>query len=677
MPRLIKTMNGKSCSWLRQSRKFRLPTGALLTVLAIVSLPSAHGGDIPDWLSRAAQKPLPAAMDKETNAVVLYSEDQAVVRKGGEVETLHRKVIRIFRPGGRDQGEVTVSFSTDRPLLSLKGWSIPPNGKPYEVGLKDALETSPYNYELYSDERLKVLTIPAADPGSVIGYEWTQRERPDFLEQYWSFQRPIPVEDARFTLMLPPGWEFATYWRNHPEQKPQTGTAGQYSWEVRDVPALKTEEDMPAWDVVAGSMSLSFYPITAAKGALIGHTWGDLGSWYENLTRSRRQDSPQIRAKVTELTAGASSDWERIQRLSAYVQGQIRYVAIEIGIGGYQPHPAPDVFRQGYGDCKDKASLLATMLHDANVETYMVLIDTDRGVIVPEFPNRGFNHAILAIRLADSIPAIRFNAEVHSPHLGRLLFFDPTNSYVSLGQSPSYLQANYGLVSYSGGGELIALPLAPPESNRRGRTGKFTLTSGQNLFGEVSESLTGSAGSLKRYTWQSQTAKERTKMMEDFLGRFFIHFTLNSYDLEHAGDSAADPVLRYSFEADGFARTAGDFVVVQPCVLGRYALDLMEKPEPRRFAVVFDHTGIAEDDYTISLPTGYSPDDIPDPVDLTEDFAEYHSRVTLEAGTIHYRRTLVTKKLDVPVDELLALKKFYRRISTAESASVLMRTVAP
>lgn len=677
MQKLIRMMKGKSCSWLRRSREFRLLTAALSVVLAALIGPPAHCGGIPDWLSAAAQKSLPAGMDKETDAIVLYSEDQVTVKESGEVETLHRTVVRILRPAGRDQGEVAVSFSPDRPLLSLKGWSIPPSGKPYETGLKDAVETSPYNYELYSDQRLKVLTIPAADPGSVIGYEWTHRERPDFLEQDWSFQRSIPMEEARFTLILPSGWEFAAYWRNHPEQKPQSLITGQYSWEIRDVPALKTEDDMPAWDVVAGSMSLSFYPGTAANGALIGHTWSDLGGWYETLTRPRRQDSAQIRAKVAELIAGASSDWERIQRLAAYVQGHIRYVAIEIGIGGYQPHPAADVFRFGYGDCKDKASLLATMLHDANIESYMVLIDTDRGVIVPEFPNRGFNHVILAIRLADSMPATHFDAEVRSPRLGRLLFFDPTNSYISVGELPSYLQANYGLVSYSGGGELIALPLSSPESNRRNRTGKFTLTSGRNLFGEVSESLTASAGSLKRYTWQSQTATERTKMMEDFLGRFFIHFVLNSYDLEHAGDTAADPVLHYNFEADNFARTAGDFMVIQPCVLVRYALDLMEKPEPRKFAVEFDHTGMVEDDYTISLPAGYSPDDIPDPVDLTEDFAEYHSRVSLAGGTIHYHRTLVTKKLDVPVDGLLALKKFYRRISAAESSSVLIRARAP
>src|SRR5690349_12678225 len=86
--------------------------------------------------------------------------------------------------------------------------------------------------------------------------------------------------------------------------------------------------------------------------------------------------------------------------LASFVQREIRYVAVEVGIGGYEPHHAQATFKNRYGDCKDKVTLLSTMLSDIGVESYYVLINTSRGVVMPEFPSpRFFNHAIVAIRI--------------------------------------------------------------------------------------------------------------------------------------------------------------------------------------------------------------------------------------------------------------------------------------
>jgi transglutaminase-like putative cysteine protease len=87
-------------------------------------------------------------------------------------------------------------------------------------------------------------------------------------------------------------------------------------------------------------------------------TWGDIGAWYADLARGRRDPSPQLKQKVAELTADAPTLLAKMQALAAFVQDDIRYVAIELGIGGFQPHTAADVLRHEYGDCKDKATLL-------------------------------------------------------------------------------------------------------------------------------------------------------------------------------------------------------------------------------------------------------------------------------------------------------------------------------
>ena len=105
-----------------------------------------------------------------------------------------------------------------------------------------------------------------------------------------------------------------------------------------------------------------------------------------HLIAPRRVATPEIKQKVAELTAGISDPLEKIRALAAFTQRQIRYAAIEIGIGGHQPHAAGDVLGHRYGDCKDKATLLNTMLQEIGIDSYNVMISPQRGLVRPGFP---------------------------------------------------------------------------------------------------------------------------------------------------------------------------------------------------------------------------------------------------------------------------------------------------
>src|SRR5439155_10266880 len=183
-----------------------------------------------------------------------------------------------------------------------------------------------------------------------------------------------------------------------------------------------------------------------------------------------------IQKKVAELSSGATTLLDKMQALASFLQHDVRYVAIEIGIGGDQPHPAGAVFRNRYGDCKDKATLLSTMLHEIGVESYYVLVDHRRGVVIPDVPSPYGDHVILAIRLPESVPGTNLYAIVEHPKLGRLLFFDATNPYVPLGYLSYNLQDSYGLVATPDGGELFHLPLMAPSANLLSRSAKFSLS---------------------------------------------------------------------------------------------------------------------------------------------------------------------------------------------------------
>jgi len=656
--------------------KIKTVAACLVGALLLVgTLPLRAGA--PDWLRAAARMQLPDYPD-DPDAVVLLNEQITTVKDNGEIKTRYRRAYKILRPEGRPYGTVVVFFDNETRLTYLKAWSLPPGQKEYEVKEKDSVESSLFSGALYQDTRSKTLRIPGAEPGNVIGYEYEQKGRPFILQDTWWFAARIPVRRARYLLEPPAGWEFDSYWLNHPVQEPRSAGKNQWVWELKDIPAIKTEPAMPSWRAVAGRLAVNIYPSTNASLRDRSHaSWEEVGHWFAQLARAKRQATPEIREKVTELTAGTATLLDKIKALADFVQRDIRYVAIEIGIGGYQPHPAQEVFTNRYGDCKDKTTLLSTMLQEIGVESHYVLINTTRGVATPEFPSAlSFNHAILALRLPEDISNPTLYSVREHGGLGRLLFFDPTDPLTPLGYLPSTLQANYGLLVREPGGELLELPLLPPNVNRLYRQVSSVLEANGKLTSDVTEIRSGTHAVSRRAAYLDVPDSQRPKVLEDGLGFHLGNFELLSSEVENLEEYSQNMVETYRFVADKYAKSVGNLLLVRPRVLGQKGRDILEK-EARKYPVEFRSTSSESGVVTITLPAGYIVDELPPPTDLSTDFGEYHSRIEVEGNVLRYQRSFVMKDVQFPIERFQELKEFYRQIAADERNQAVLKESAP
>ncbi len=671
-------MNKKRCSnrnpWHKQSRWLAI---LALVAAAMLGWPLPSYSAVPDWLREAARAPLPKYPD-DVNAVVLLEDQVTTVNSSGEIKTLYRTAIKILRTDGRKRGTVRVYSDDETRLTYLKAWSLAANGQEYEVKEKDAVETTfASEWALYSDMRIKLLTIPDSEPGSVIGYEYEQRRRPYIFQDVWSFQDDIPVRKSRFDLVLPAGWEFDTFWLNHAAEKPQSVGDNHWAWEVSDLPAVEDEPAMPDWRAVAGRMAVTYFGRgNGAKGSSQA-TWAGIARWYANLSQGRRDLSPEIQQKVAELTSTAKTKFEQIQALASFVQREIRYVAIEIGVGGYQPHPAREIFADRYGDCKDKATLLSAMLHSIGIDSHYVLINANRGVVEPSLPSAlVFNHVILAIQLPADVPTSNLYARRNDPRLGTLLFFDPTDSMTKLGYLPASLQANYGLLVTGEGGELVELPLLPPALNRLFRVAKLRVTPSGDLAGSVEEIRWGAPETARRAQLLGAPEAERQKKLEDFLGGFLGSLVLQSSKVENLNSFDQSLVVSYTFLAKNYAKRAGNLLLIRPRVLGEKAMDLnQEKGKERKYPVEFDSTSLETDMFDIAIPSGYQVDELPAPLDIKSPFGQYTTKIGFQDNVLKYQRTLQISNVAVPPDRVNDLKKFFSEIDADERSSAVLKEV--
>jgi hypothetical protein len=643
----------------------------LLILTAVASLPACAGTQPPpDWVLTAAHAATPD-YPPTTIAVALDDEETLTVEPDGKATLLKRRVIKILRPQGRDFANVVVPIDRDRKLRSLHVWSIAAGGHPYTLRDNEIAEVGDDEYGmLYVDLHAKVAHAPAADPGAVVAYEYERTMRPYVQEYTWEFQDSIPTLHSAFELVLPPDWHYSVAARKDPGVVTSQPAPGHYRWQIDRVPGIDIQDVpmTPDFGAMAGRLVVRYSHDPQPTGDA---RWTAVGNWYTTLAVPSAQPTPDIAAKAKELVAGQTDFTAKVQSIASYMQRNIRYVGIEIGIGGYRPHTADEVFRNRYGDCKDKATLLRAMLESVGIHSTWVLVDTRRGFVDPAIPSIDGNHAIAAIEMPAGYSNPLLQSVVTTKSGKRYLIFDPTNEWIPLGQIPPYEQGGYGILAEGAQSQLIALPVMPPAANRVEHTIHAQLAADGALKASVVELRFGYDAERPRVTFTAGSQQQQHDYLEKRLRNDLSNVSIEKLSAANSMDLSRPLELDYSFRVANYARSAGDLLLVRPRILGSDTWSLPR--EKRSWPVDLQAVQTRTDHIDIELPSGYVVDELPDPVSLDTDFASYHSSVTAEGNTLHYTREYLVKQLQLDASRYDDLRKFSERIAYDEASNAVLK----
>jgi hypothetical protein len=644
-----------------------------LFALALVLFAGASSafawGSAPDWVKAAAATPVPA-FPNNPRGVVLFDETTTIVAPSGEIRSTQRTVWKVLTTAGRDLATVAVHADATTRLKTLRGWSIAANGEELQSNDRDNVESSAVPGELYSDQKVVLLRIPGAEPGSIIAVECERRGRPYELQDSWTFQTDVPVIVSRYSLLLPDGWSHDDKWFNSASVTPSQ-TGGALVWEMRNLAAIKDEPHRPPAAVIAGRLTVNLIPPREQASGKAHRTWDDVAAWYNTLTSDRAVATPALAAKAHELAAGKMSVFDKVAAIGAFTQHDIRYVAIEIGIGGYQPHHAADIFTNHYGDCKDKVTLMRAMLHEAGVESYYVLASTQRRMVEPSFASVGsFNHVVIAIPLAAGAPDLP--AVIDHPRLGKVLLFDPTDESIPPGRLPEYLQNNELLVVTPEGGTVIHIAPPGPEDNRLTVSAKLSLGDDGALRGGVREMRSGNLASEWRSWLHGKTDAERIRALHDRLGVHLAQFEMNSFVIENLNDTSRDLIFSYDIVAPSYAKKAGALVLLRPRVLGEKGEAVIDLKD-RAYDYETNGPSLQVDDIEIALPEGLALDELPPEVQVKASGFRYQSGTTAAKNVLRYHREYRVERFDVPRAELAEVNQVFNAIMADERSSAVLK----
>ncbi|MGD0894184.1 MAG: DUF3857 domain-containing protein [Terracidiphilus sp.] len=644
---------------------------ALLFVAALPLHADWFGKDkqIPDWGLEAAKTKTPDYA-KDSPAVILFDEYVETVDGQGRAVEREREAIRILKPQGRGN-TCEVNYDVDEKVNYFRVWTIAADEKQYPAKETDFVEQGDTDVPIMlSTRKYRVAHPPAADVGATILCESEELLESYSQEKIWQVQSGIPIVFQALEVDLPAGRAHTESWHGHEPVKPVEIAPNHWRWELKDMPALILRDvpSGPEWLALAARVSIQW-----GDAAVDGkdNQWRALGKWVTTLESDRPNPSPEITAQVQSLIAGAPDFYTRLSRITDSIQKNIRYFIVARGIGGLQANHAADIYRNKYGDCKDKTTLLISMLQVAGIHAFYVPVDDRRGIIDPDFPSLIGNHMITAIEIPADVQDPRLQAIVKAKDGKRYLIFDPTNERIPVGNLPSYEQGTYAILAAGDSSQIIALPVLPPEANPNERKGSFTLAADGTLTGSVDAIRSGSGGGELRNILKMADEKERREGFETAVASDVPGAALDSLQFVQPSELDKPIEVHYKLTAAHYAHQAGTLLLIRPRVVGTDVIPFNDKP--RTVPIDLNATGSWRDSFDITLPPGYSVDETPDPVDIDLDFASYHSSITAKGNLLHYQREFVIRKVELPSTQASSFRHLEGMILADEKGNAVLK----
>jgi len=318
----------------------------------------------------------------------------------GRKETIAR--VRVQSEAGVQQwGQIQVGYNSANERVEMDYVRvIKADGKAVKAG-EDAVQdlSAPLEQQapVYTDYRQKHITVPGLRPGEVLEYHIVTVIHTALAPgQFWAdyeFDKNNITLDEEVDVDVPSARSIKL--KNKPGMDPKISEEQgrrHYHWTSSH---LEREDDQKDKEK-AKDKNKKKHPEDERPDIQLTSfvSWEQIGLWYAGLEKDRRAPSPEVRAKAEELTKGFDNDLDKVEALYDFVAKNFRYVSLSLGLGRYQPHASSDVLHNQYGDCKDKHTLLASLLEAEGMHASSVLINSSRK-LDPDVPSPSqFDHVI-------------------------------------------------------------------------------------------------------------------------------------------------------------------------------------------------------------------------------------------------------------------------------------------
>jgi hypothetical protein len=601
----------------------------------------------------------------EESIALLFDDGVFRAEPDGRTSTTYRQIVQILRPEAVDQySEQQFTYAPRHQNFKLN-WIrvVRPDGTVISAGASHVQESdvpAQLGDPTYSDEKVLRASLTGVAPGTIVDYSYTTEELKPFLPgdffNAWDVSMGAPVKRSRYVLDVPIGFKPHIREVNLNFVRTEKSANGRhvYTWATHDIPKIKAEAFASDSNGVLMTVQVSSPT-----------TWASIGKWYAGNARDRYTDTPVVDSAEAVAVRNARTLDDSIRAVHRWVAQDIRYVAIALGMGGYQPRTPDEVIRTGYGDCKDKATLFIVALERLGITGYPVILNSGGGVQRDMPSIAQLDHAIAAFR---------------RPGDTQYEYADLTASLTPLGEIPYSYQGGFGLVVHPDGSvEEITFPKAPLTANHTDRRIVGTLSADGEFNGTYEEDGTGARQYALRGLFENPLdSAQRAKAANAMAADLFEGAQGDSLSGFVGKDLAAKPRMRLIVRNGHAASMAGSNAILTNPFGSATGLSSMaheiETAGPRRFpfdAVKVFGNGETHMEFRVTLPEGWRVQ-LPPSVDAASIFGKYHSEYAQTGRDLVVTRTLTGTAGTYPPDQLRTLLQWMRDVARDDAKLIVI-----
>ena len=502
--------------------------------------------------------------------------------------------------------------------------------------------------------------LPSLQPGDVVEIEYHQEDlKQSFFGDYFGdrvvFGNAVPVSRMIYSLEAPRGRRLFFHAPRLPVEPSHSEEAEHavHRWDVRDLPKFDPEPGMPSLTELAPVLEVSTF-----------EDWNEFADWYHHLIRKQFESSDEIRRKVRELVRDAATDRDRIRRLYEFVVTDVRYIAWEFGVHGFKPYNASTIFTRRFGDCKDKATLLCTMLSEIGVEAYPVLINAERGrskedLTLPLIHH--FNHCI---------------AYIPDSGDGTPLFVDGTAENHAVDQLPMMDRGAEVLVVRPNEGALVGIPWNEPEAQAVREHLDIAVDASGTATIVQHDELTGDFAVGIRSGFEIEG--QRKRRVEQMLARRYPGVVVEEVKTTDLEDLTVAPSLSLRLRVPDWAEASGEDLRLPTLQ------DLFDSVNPvgnrasrveREHDLLLGNPSLSELSLEIDLPPGVEVRHLPKSFELDSANATLRFEAEVKDRKIQLRRVYRQESPRIEAKDYAEFREIAERIRELARERIVLRKI--
>lgn len=550
----------------------------------------------------------------------------------------------VYQPltdeGAASGREYAFTYEADRQLVELRGAKVyRKNGRVDEAIESGEGPADNPSLAMYTSQRTVYVHFPRLDPGDVVELRYRiedvaqRNEVGDYFGEIEYLQSGEPIASAEYVLVTPKARTFHTSVTRLPgatTEERDDGDRHVLRVTAENVPPLAHEPWMPPWAEVLGRVHVSTFA-----------SWQDVGAFYWGLSRDQLDVDDELRAKIRELTKDKLTPREKVEAVYAYVT-RLRYVALELGIEGIRPRRAAQTIARGWGDCKDKATVIVTMLRELGIPATIVLVRTGLRGQSEDLPASlaPFDHAIAYVPSLD-------------------LYLDGTAEHTGTRELPMFDRGAFALQVNEGQPKLVRLPHPRAEESVATRKVDVALAADGSAQVSVDRTISGvlAADWRVRYIAEGTRRERATRDLTGDFGSFELAPGKPGVELSDLDDVEQPVHFKARGKATTFARREGE-ALSAPTGPGASLVSELASLSKRTHDIVIPALSVREDEWSVTAPAGLKVAVAPTPEKLDTPFGSFAIEVERAASRVTVKSRLTFTKTRISPAEYDAFRAF-------------------